>query len=118
MFKLGRNSSSPAYECNGFDTRKCYGNFTTSAYIPTVQYTRLQSLFENALSICAMLPNVIFQFLNTVLQQRLVYDHCSDNIGRNELNLFLVNFANYFQFIIILSSMSSYYVHALNVTVD
>lgn len=31
----------------------------------------LQSLFMNSLAVCAMLPNVLFQLLNTILQKRI-----------------------------------------------
>ncbi|XP_039247859.2 equilibrative nucleoside transporter 1-like isoform X2 [Styela clava] len=43
---------------------------TTPGFDPGT-ITSLQSLFMNSLAICAMLPNVIFQFLNTLLQKRI-----------------------------------------------
>lgn len=47
-------------------------NSTSSTLCPkTGELTNLQSLFMNSLAICAMLPNVIFQFLNTLLQKRI-----------------------------------------------
>lgn len=36
-----------------------------------VMCNSLQSLFMNSLALCAMLPNVLFQFLNTLLQKRI-----------------------------------------------
>ncbi|CAK8677588.1 unnamed protein product [Clavelina lepadiformis] len=65
MYKLRNNSAIPPHI-----------NTSTITASPTddpdaVTYTRLQVLFQNTLSLCAMLPNVLFQFLNTMLQQRI-----------------------------------------------
>nr|CAB3266202.1 equilibrative nucleoside transporter 1 [Phallusia mammillata] len=68
MFKLQSNGTN-ASTSNVTPDPNAEPNSSTPA--PAVQLNQLQTLFPSTLSVCAMLPNVIFQFLNTVLQQRI-----------------------------------------------
>nr|XP_002123034.1 equilibrative nucleoside transporter 1 isoform X1 [Ciona intestinalis] len=68
MFKLqDKNSTNSTPIPQNFTS----GNTTASPPGSTADYNSLQLLFQNALALCAMLPNVVFQLLNTVLQQRI-----------------------------------------------
>uniref|UniRef100_H2YNZ8 Equilibrative nucleoside transporter 1 n=1 Tax=Ciona savignyi TaxID=51511 RepID=H2YNZ8_CIOSA len=70
MYKLQDNSnttnSTPVIPENS-----TFGSTANSTSGNTVEYNSLQLLFQNALALCAMVPNVVFQFLNTMMQQRI-----------------------------------------------
>lgn len=78
MYKLRdvTNSTNSTTTVSPVSATHAYGNATqheSSNDTPIPTFNSLQLLFMNALSICAMLPNVVFQFLNTLLQKGCVF---------------------------------------------
>lgn len=69
MYKLGHcNKSEPATTVPS-NLSVLYESDATPATSGN-NVTYLQSMFMNSLAVCAMLPGMVFQLLNTVFQKR------------------------------------------------
>ena len=72
MFKLQDNTTSPSSTPTPPTTSSPL-NSTSGPHPHDDNLNQLQTIFQNTLSVCAMVPTVIFTFVNTLLQQRRVF---------------------------------------------